>query len=549
MRKTPVIALLSMMLLVSCGSTSSEALSSSAEEVISSTSIGDDVYESNILEDDYRNYYEIFVYSFADSDGDGIGDLNGITAKLPYLRDIGYTGIWLTPIFKSNSYHKYDTIDYFEIAKDFGTLDDLKALVSKAHELGMKVILDGVFNHTSSYSKDYEKALIAHRKKLNNETLSEEESNYESLYVFVDNEEDKISGHKYSKAGANAFYYECNFADDMPELDFESEYTYTYIKSIIDYYMSDDIKVDGFRLDAVIYYDYNNTVSNVAILNKIAKMIHDHEGYVVGECWSNATTIAKYYQSDIDSFFWFPGQGSDGFMNKALGFQGTNKATYLAGMKNMIDSSSSHVPAPFLCNHDTPRMSKAGSSAATKFLLGLRDLSNGCSFNYYGEEIGMSSSEQPSNTNYLDASYRSHYYWDDETHEYETNNPPNGTVQKEYFPAAATQLKDNNSILNYQKKVLNLRNAFPLIARGEISVSSLDEEINASEDTCLLAFDKTYQNESMKFVYNFSSLENYEYDMNGYQIVSILRGDENNKETIKEGKITLPPYSIAVLKQ
>jgi 1,4-alpha-glucan branching enzyme len=125
MRKTPVIALLSMMLLVSCGSTSSEALSSSAEEVISSTSIGDDVYESNILEDDYRNYYEIFVYSFADSNGDGIGDLNGITAKLPYLRDIGYTGIWLTPIFKSNSYHKYDTIDYFEIAKDFGTLDDL----------------------------------------------------------------------------------------------------------------------------------------------------------------------------------------------------------------------------------------------------------------------------------------------------------------------------------------------------------------------------------------------------------------------------------------
>jgi len=233
MRKTPVIALLSMMLLVSCGSTSSEALSSSAEEVISSTSIGDDVYESNILEDDYRNYYEIFVYSFADSNGDGIGDLNGITAKLPYLRDIGYTGIWLTPIFKSNSYHKYDTIDYFEIAKDFGTLDDLKALVSKAHELGMKVILDGVFNHTSSYSKDYEKALIAHRKKLNNETLSEEESNYESLYVFVDNEEDKISGHKYSKAGANSFYYECNFADDMPEFYFEIVYSYTYLNSFI----------------------------------------------------------------------------------------------------------------------------------------------------------------------------------------------------------------------------------------------------------------------------------------------------------------------------
>lgn len=542
MKKIPVITLLMTCLLFSCGNTSS-LLSSTSESSIQ----GDQVYQENILDDDYRNFYEIFVYSFADSNHDGIGDLKGITDKLDYLRDIGYTGIWLTPIFKSNSYHKYDTIDYFSIASDFGSLDDLKALVSKAHQLGMKVILDGVFNHTSSYSKVYEKALIAHRKLLNGETLSQEETNLESLYVFVDKEEDKLNGHKYSKAGANPFYYECNFSDDMPELDFNSPYTYTYIQSIVDYYMSPEIGIDGFRLDAVAYYDLNNTSKNVAILNQIAKMIHDHDGYVVGECWTNAMTIAQYYQSEIDSYFWFPGHGSDGYMNKSLGFQGTNKGYYLTGMRNMIESAAGHVPAPFLANHDTPRMSKAGSMSATKFLLGLRDLQNGCSFNYYGEEIGMSSSEQPSNTSYLDSAYRTHYYWDDETHEYETDNPPNAPKQKEYYSDSKTQLADKNSILSYQKKVLNLRNAFPLIARGEISLTLEDEMMNESEETCLLAFDKTYQNESMKFLFNFSALEEYEYDMKGYSLVSILRGDENNKETIKEGKITLPPYSIAVL--
>ena len=109
--------------------------------------IANDVKDVVIKDDNYRNYYEIFVSSFADSNGDGIGDLKGITDKLDYIADLGYTGIWMTPIFSSPTYHKYNASDYFQIDEDFGTMDDLKTLVEEAHKRDIKVILDLALNH------------------------------------------------------------------------------------------------------------------------------------------------------------------------------------------------------------------------------------------------------------------------------------------------------------------------------------------------------------------------------------------------------------------
>jgi 1,4-alpha-glucan branching enzyme len=89
--------------------------------------------ELNIIDDNYRNYYEIFVYSFYDSDGDGIGDLNGVTEKLDYIEDMGFNGIWLMPIMQSTTYHKYDVVDYYSIDSEYGTIDDFKNLVDECH--------------------------------------------------------------------------------------------------------------------------------------------------------------------------------------------------------------------------------------------------------------------------------------------------------------------------------------------------------------------------------------------------------------------------------
>ena len=95
-------------------------------------------------------YYEIFVRSFADSDGDGVGDFNGVTAKLDYLKDLGVEGIWLMPVNESNSYHGYDVTDYYTVNSDYGTEADFKNMLTEAHKRGIKVIMDFVINHTSS---------------------------------------------------------------------------------------------------------------------------------------------------------------------------------------------------------------------------------------------------------------------------------------------------------------------------------------------------------------------------------------------------------------
>src|SRR5690606_14813599 len=103
--------------------------------------------------------YEIFVQSFADSDGDGIGDIVGMTSKLDYLEDLGVEGIWLMPMNPSPSYHKYDVSDYYDIHPDYGTLDDFKTFVNEAHKRNIKVVMDMVLNHSGSRHPWFQDAL------------------------------------------------------------------------------------------------------------------------------------------------------------------------------------------------------------------------------------------------------------------------------------------------------------------------------------------------------------------------------------------------------
>lgn len=555
--KKSILLLSLLALLVSCNGNTE---SNKSDEEHSNTTEQEKHFENEtlnneVLDDNYRNYYEIFVPSFADSNHDGIGDLNGITSKLDYLSDIGYTGIWLTPIFSSSSYHKYDCNNYFTIDSSFGTMDDLKTLVKEAHKRNIKVILDGVFNHSGYGNQWFTNALLAKRKAVRGEELTEEEKNYASLYVFYDTlDEAKSSKKTYYKAGANDFYYEGNFSSDMPEFNFRSEFTYTKIQEVIDFYMSSDIGVDGFRLDAVKYYELGNNERNVEILSRIAKMVKDNNpnGYLVGECWDSSTVIHQYYQSDADSYFYFPASGSDSFLTSSSNNEGRLKGVYYRGALAMEEDCEDKIPAPFLNNHDMSRVSFSKTYMyQNKFTLGLLSMLKGSIFHYYGDEIGMNSNTL-SNGDYRDSSYRTHYYWDDETHDMECNNVEHALSQQEVYPASKQQLADKDSILNYVKELNRVRISYPFIARGVMddTLDEYDTKLLNTPSKNILAVKKTYENKSYKILFNFSPYNSEVYEVaSNYKVRYVLTADKSTYADLKDNQLSLPPYAISILSE
>ncbi len=137
----------------------------SSPETSDMTSLNSYKYEQelNIIDDNFRNYYQIFVGSFCDSNGDGIGDLNGITSKLDYIQDMGFNGIWLTPIMPSRSYHKYSVEDYYSIDPQFGTMEDFENLSAECEKRGISLLIDLVMNHSSLGSNRLRRAFVRSR--------------------------------------------------------------------------------------------------------------------------------------------------------------------------------------------------------------------------------------------------------------------------------------------------------------------------------------------------------------------------------------------------
>ena len=270
---------------------------------------GEDEVQLNIIDDKYRNWYEIFVYSFFDTNNDGIGDLNGVTAKLDYIKEMGFNGIWLMPIHPSPTYHKYDVTDYYAIHPDYGTLDDFKKLVDEAHKRGIRVIIDLVVNHTSDSHPWFTEACSYIRKN------GEPGGDYGDFYNFRQTD----NGAYHSVTGTK-YKYEGQFWSGMPDLNLDSENVRSEIKNIMNFWLT-DYNVDGFRLDAVTSYYTGNLQGNIDFLgwiNTEAKKIKP-EAYIVGEAWVGSDhTINRYYESGCDSFFLFTGSQAGGTIATAV---------------------------------------------------------------------------------------------------------------------------------------------------------------------------------------------------------------------------------------
>ena len=274
----------------------------------------------NVIDDAYRTWYEVFVPSFEDSNGDGTGDLAGLTSRLDYLNDgkgggLGVGGIWLMPIMPSPSYHKYDVTDYENVDPAYGTLTDLQLLVAGCHQRGMRLIIDYELNHTSNMHPWFQSAI----QSIEADPGKPGSNPYLNYYNFVQGKPDSGA---YAQVGTTDWYYEDEFSPSMPDLNLDSPALRAQIAQFTQFWQG--LGVDGFSLDAVQTY-YGSTSSgdlekDVGFVNWFTVTCRsvDPDAYVVGEVWNNATTIAEYYRSDATSFFAFPFAQATGIVATTL---------------------------------------------------------------------------------------------------------------------------------------------------------------------------------------------------------------------------------------
>ena len=476
---------------IQCGK---DSPSTPAEE--SETSIEIDV--ESIATDPWWDdavFYEIFVRSFYDSDGDGIGDLQGVIEKMDYLNDgnpnttndLGVTGIWLMPIFPSPSYHGYDVTDYRDINPDYGSMADFRALVQAAHVRGIKVIIDFVGNHTSDQHPWFQSS-AANTAKRNWYVWNNFKPNYNGPW-----------GQEVWHERNNNYYYGI-FWGGMPDLNYNTPEVTEEIKDIVRFWYN-DIGVDGFRIDAVKHWietgsQQENTPATLNWWRNFFAFQKDISPRLmtVGEAWTSTTNIAPYSDHRLDYCFEFD-------LSYAIidAVNNQNATGLRSKMNEIVGTYAAGQFGSFLTNHDQDRsfnrfgLNIRKAKLAASILLTLP----GVPYLYYGEEIGMTGQKPDENirkpmqwANETQAGFSSGQAWQAPNSNYANYN-------------VADQLEDENSLLNHYKKMIGLRNATQQLRSGEITL------VNSSASS-VFSFIRKLDNEPTTYlvVHNLASARN-----------------------------------------
>jgi len=491
-------------------------------------------------DDNYRTWYEIFVYSFCDSNGDGIGDLQGVISKLDYIQNLGITGIWFMPVNPSQSYHKYDVADYYDIDPAYGTLADMEQLLAECESRGIKVILDLVLNHTANNHQWF----LTAAEYLG--TLPEGAEPDSAVCPYVDyyyfSRESNVC--YYDVPGAPGWYYEGKFSPDMPDLNLANEALRADIQAIMEFWLGKG--VHGFRLDAVKEFYSGNAPANVEVLSWIQQTAQSikPDVYLVGEAWEGFGALQQYYESGLTSFFAFPFGTADGKIAKVLRAAGRESEvkSYAAALQQADTAYMAihpgYIDAPFLSNHDVGRIAGFVNRDVNKIkLAGAMNLfMSGSTFIYYGEELGMIGAGN-------DPSKRAPMYWNAARDNGTTNPPPECQLPEEYPCGSLEEQKnDDLSVWNYYRQAIAIRNAIPAIARGR---TTAEEALNTG---CVSAFRKTTEQGSCIILMNINT-EPAQVHLNSYQLwqlaATLTVGDE--EVTVQEQILNLPAYGVAVL--
>lgn len=524
--------------------TTFSACGKKTEEVTETTAYAED---ENIIDDKFGTCYQVLIYSFCDSDGDGIGDFNGLTSKLDYIKDLGFSSIWLLPFNTSTTYHKYDVVDYYTIDDDYGTMEDYDNFIKACDEKNIDVYMDFVINHTSSQNQWFIDAAKYVRTLGDEEEIDYQECPYAEYYSFKRADSKPTGWNKLS--GTKDWYYESVFWDQMPDLNLDSTAVREEIEKIASFWIDKGIK--GFRLDAALHYYEGNNTKSVEALKWFYDYVEsiDPKIYCVAEVWDTFSTIQEFYESGVDSLFNFVLGNKDGLFVKTVNRMGNGKAgANLSKNLVMLQETFSainpdYVDGVFLSNHDTGRAAGFLSRDEDKVKLGagLEILSTGCVFVYYGDELGMSGSGE-------DPNKRAPMYWTADTQaEGMTVGPPGMVAQEHEFGAYDTQKEDSTSVYQYYKKAIHLRNKYPEIGRG--TLTQMTEVTDANGNLCGLA--KEYDGSTIYVIYNISkesitvdvSKDTYKYkELSDY----LCTGEEI--PTLVGESLTIPAYGCVILK-
>ena len=452
------------------GSDSSYPVDASGEVLINDVDFSN--YSELTSADNSRVFYHIFVGSFSDSNNDGTGDLRGIINRMDYLNDgdpksgksLGVEGIWLSPIFKSPSYHKYDTTDYYTVDPVFGTMDDLKELADLCEQRGIKLILDLVINHSGSQNQWFTDFKNAHK---NGDTSSL----YYDFYSW--NDKGSAGGRSFQRIAGSDHFYECNFSGDMPEMNFDNEFVYSTMLDVARYYL-EEIGIDGFRFDAAQYIYYGDNARSGEFWVRYMKDLRaiKPDLFTVAEVWDSDMTVMNY-EPALDCFNFSMSQ-AEGMIASTTKKGDVN--TYTSYIEYYIDSIREKRPTAslvsFISNHDMDRA--AGyltyASGYAKMAASLLILNPGSSFIYYGDEIAMKGSRGSTNT---DANRRLAMLWGDG----DTVKDPVGSSYgkaNQTESTVANSLGDPDSLYNYYKELIMIRKANPEIVHGEYKSVSID---------------------------------------------------------------------------
>ncbi|MDD8013985.1 MAG: alpha-amylase family glycosyl hydrolase [Acidobacteriota bacterium] len=446
-------------------------------------------------------FYEVFVRSFFDSDGNGIGDLKGLTARLDYLNDgdpatatdLGVTALWLMPISESPSYHGYDVSDYYSIEQDYGTMEDFKRLAAEAHKRGMRVSIDLVLNHTSSQHPDFLAA-------------ADDASPKRDWYVWKTTKpagwgqpwtSGSASDYVWHPLRAGEYYYGL-FWDGMPDLNYANPAVQEEMIRVAKFWLA--AGADGFRLDAIRYLietgpgkGQMDTAENHAYLARFCREVKQFKPdcYLVGEIWTDLDTVATYLGSpqELDSAFNFDLAGAivGGVKDRNYAYinaiQEVTLETYPQGTADAV----------FLTNHDMDRVASVYGPNMDKLKLAASVLLTlpGTPYIYYGEEIGMPGTKP-------DENIRKPMLWSSGANAgFSTARPWNAPARVRPGINVQEESENPDSLLSHYRRLVRLRNDSIALRRGDYQAVRL-------ENKNIYAYLRRHEQQSVLVVHNFS---------------------------------------------